>query len=346
MGVLWSLPRSHRVNILFWYVQSRFRYRVTRRSALVYGLLRSTRACLLITGDIWSPLDRRLVSQLPDLRTISLQLGVFLPRHLPRLAKRHQPAFDLIALWGNWHHRLLLAAGVRAREVAIVGSLRASQFERQDANRRKPDRAEAPEIVAVVFKPLNSASSFSNDYRVEQLCSRVWLLTYLRRLSADLGIRVSFLSQYASSASRAWHRCVTREFFGADAQFVGGDESLSSYHYAYSANLLVGDTSSLLFEALSRRKKVLSVTFSSDPSMQFPVPGLWQMAHPTYEQFRARVKQVLSMDSSEWASVVVSHAEELCFAGGDAQDRVVKMALKVLADQSTVARTETAKSSP
>ena len=77
-------------------------------------------------------------------------------------------------------------------------------------------------------------------------------------------------------------------------------ERYASYFLSDRAEMTLGMTSSVLWESFGRGNKVLAVNLTDNPIYDFPISGIWSMRQPSYEQFAARMRQLLAMPQHDW----------------------------------------------
>ena len=77
-------------------------------------------------------------------------------------------------------------------------------------------------------------------------------------------------------------------------------EIYNTYLNVMRSKLVIGQISTVLREAISFRKKVLSCNFSGHPDMIFPGKGICSLDNVPYNLFEERVLQILSMTEKEY----------------------------------------------
>ena len=321
-----SLPRRGRSRICGKFYLSLLRGSPPRDHDLVLWYARVWHADLILSFDIWNeppPLAdlRRL-----GIRCIVVQLGVLLPRNLSRLTTR-STSFDVLALWGSRHESQLTDAGVCASKIVHVGSLNEAA-----ARRTIGPTLERPIVAVVLFKASNSGSNYRSSYRREQFSSRLWLLTQLRRIRAELDLDLRIIIQPGASRDLEWQQRAARVCSGADLPVSLGVDPYASYRAVMSAALVIGDQSSLLAEALSRGIKTLSVSYSDDPSMRLPFSGPWEMINPSYQMLRDQIRGLLAMSRADWWTRIEPAATGICHdaEGSDAIDHLDQLVYELL----------------
>ena len=66
------------------------------------------------------------------------------------------------------------------------------------------------------------------------------------------------------------------------------------------SKLIIGHISTILREAISFNKKILSCNFTGHPDIIFPTKGLCVLENVPYELFEERVLKILSMSEKEY----------------------------------------------
>ena len=77
-------------------------------------------------------------------------------------------------------------------------------------------------------------------------------------------------------------------------------EIYNTYLNVMRSKLVIGQISTVLREAISFRKKILSCNFSGHPDMIFPGKGICSLDNVPYNLFEERVLQILSMTEKEY----------------------------------------------
>jgi hypothetical protein len=99
-------------------------------------------------------------------------------------------------------------------------------------------------------------------------------------------------------------------FFGRMAHSVGQTreplhvkERYSTYYLCDTSKVTLGMTSSVLWESFGRGNKVLAVNLTDNATFDFPIPGIWSMKQPTYNEFENRLQELLQMSDEQWEQV-------------------------------------------
>ena len=78
------------------------------------------------------------------------------------------------------------------------------------------------------------------------------------------------------------------------------NQTYNTYLNVMRSKLVIGQISTVLREAISFRKKVLSCNFSEHPDMIFPGKGICSLDNVPYNLFEERVLHILSMTEKEY----------------------------------------------
>lgn len=247
-----------------------------------------------------------LSTALPGTRVVAIQNGVRLAHELATLrstisggdARLHGLLHDVFLCWGRSDADRLARAGLTARHILPIGSLR-DALHRRDGSRAAP----TAELAVALIKPKTFART-NDAYRRNQSSSRLALLGHLARYCRATRLTPSMVLVPGSADSLEAQRVlVDRYYAGPWISSVTADRG-SSYDAVMTASVALGDQSSLLVEALGRGRRILSVNMTDDPSLDFPVPGPWSLKKPTYEEFAERMTWIRTMSDAEWSSVV------------------------------------------
>lgn len=80
-------------------------------------------------------------------------------------------------------------------------------------------------------------------------------------------------------------------------------ERYSTYYLCDRSEVTLGMTSSVLWESFGRGNKVLAVNLTDNAIFDFPIPGIWSMRQPTYNEFENRLQELLQMSDAQWEQV-------------------------------------------
>ena len=74
----------------------------------------------------------------------------------------------------------------------------------------------------------------------------------------------------------------------------------SSFMALSQSSLVIGIQSTLLYNKLSCKEKILSCNFVNEKIYDFPIEGICFMKNPNYEDFLSRVKMILFLNTDEY----------------------------------------------
>jgi len=80
-------------------------------------------------------------------------------------------------------------------------------------------------------------------------------------------------------------------------------ERYSTYYLCDRSKVTLGMTSSVLWESFGRANRTLAVNLTDNEIYDFPIPGIWSMRQPSYEEFESRLLELLHMSDDEWIRV-------------------------------------------
>jgi len=310
-----------------------FSCRTTRMAALLCARLKSQRIPVLLSlenHDKFNKLDlahpwrsRRVdtsrtlfdevSSQLPALPILSIQHGQELRRFSDNRPKKNVT----LLCWGDWTSRNFPKFGRNERAFLPVGPL-------IDGLYRELRPATLSKDVPICFVSTVKGREWWGLEVGERRRGFETLAGYLARYARERKLIVNIAltidrDQYGigdADAERKWFA----DRFGNACEFtepsvMSGDprieldggrqpryvkERYATYVLCDRAVITLGMTSSVLWESFGRGNKVLAVNHTENSTFDFPIPGMWSMRNPTFEEFSERLDALISMSDVEW----------------------------------------------
>lgn len=257
-----------------------------------------------------------VLSQVPELNLFLIQHG----QELRRFSTVRPTKSATLFCWGDWTARNFPLFGRNEQFFISVGALIDGLY-----------RAIRPQVevkdVPICFVSTVKGKSWWGSEIDERRSGYEELTAYLRRFSNETSLSVNIAltidrDQYGAEdaeSERQWfrHRLGNSIQF-TDPVLLFGDqdfddhgrrtpryvkERYASYFLSDRAQLTLGMTSSVLWEAFGRGNKVLAVNPTDNPVYDFPIVGIWSMRKPTYGQFVKRIQQIMAMRQDQWLDV-------------------------------------------
>lgn len=95
----------------------------------------------------------------------------------------------------------------------------------------------------------------------------------------------------------------------------------SSYMVLSQSTLGIGIQSSLLYNKMSCREKILACNFINEKLFDFPIKGICSMKNPTFEEFTSRVKMILSLKADEYFKKIKNDPQY--FINFDSKEKII-----------------------
>jgi hypothetical protein len=288
--------------------------RFSAEFAWTSAVTRQLEPCVVLTDNLHLKFLGALGARHPQSRVVAVQSGQQSERDLhssrPSYLRSNgrgdqidtgtPPYHDVVLMWNQHSIDQLHDFGIKFRYACAVGSVMDSLHQARGITPGTP----RSELAIVLMKPRTFHFPDTIPYRVSQQHSRRIVYSYLRRYCDHHHLRPTMVLRALDGDSAERQRQDLHEVYGTDYTTSDWSSRFGSYDAVMSSHVVIGDQSSLLIEALGRSRRVLSVTMSDDPSMQFPFPGPWALRSPTYEQFTDRLDQIRGMSDHEWKSLM------------------------------------------
>ncbi len=296
-------------------------------------------------GLRWSTLFRR---HLPILRMLSIQHGLDLRRQVAPDVR-----YGVLAVWGQYSADWFPRFGRDEKDYVVVGALRDSRYRavrrhldvpRRDAicliSNVKNDRWRGPANTSrrLGFETLvGFVARFVANERIQLAVALAGRTTSGKR---QLEFETNFFVERLGTSILLPD--VSKRFGGllsdADEVSVPGSrqDRYSTYVLSDSCKLTIGLASSSLAESFGRGNRLLVVNTTSDSSLDFPIPGLWFLKEPTYEQFARRCLEILSLTDVEYDTLTASAREYLMHYEPDdpPESKILRLASSLLEQPS------------
>jgi hypothetical protein len=277
-----------------------------------------------------------VTSLIPSLRFISVQHG----QELRRFPAGRATSNVTLLCWGDWAVRNFPLFGRNERKFLSVGSLIDGLYQSVRPTTIEKD-------VEISFISTVKGTQWWGSEIGERRQGYEILAEHLARYTSEnsLPIHVALTidrDQFGPSDAeleRSWF--VNR--FGPSVRFTNPSvmsgvpgvalsgrtepsyvrERYATYYLCDRSNLTIGMTSSVLWESFGRGNKVLAVNFTDNPIYDFPISGIWSMRQPSYEQFAARMRQLLAMPQHDWLELTREARFDLIAYRDDAPPHVL-----------------------
>jgi len=277
-----------------------------RDIAWVTAWLRAVGARVVVTSDNHHRFLGKMVERSKGFRVITIQSGFQTERDLRSLSGSGQPlTYDIFLAWGQSDIDRLDAYGVRYNCAIPIGSVLDSIHRRRHTEDARCD------VAVVLMKPRTFAYPDEIPYRSAQKRSRSIVYKYLRQYceSRDLTPVMALRAADADEASR--QQGILSDLYQAPFLVSNWQDPFGSYDAVMGAEVSIGDQSSLLVEALGRGRRILSVNMTEDPSLDFPIDGIWRLKKPSFTEFERRLDTIRTMSDTEWKTEVGEVAKKL-----------------------------------
>ncbi len=133
------------------------------------------------------------------------------------------------------------------------------------------------------------------------------LLNYLASYSQTFPFDHFYVALKHERSSNHYHDATKsiQSFFDYPITFIPNNpEILSSYRTLLSAEIIVGSVSSLLLEAFSLGKKVLSCNFTGFSELSLPLPIYCTCSQTSYSSFYKQLSYLRSLSESDFSNLV------------------------------------------
>lgn len=188
-----------------------------------------------------------------------------------------------------------------------IGSLRDSMYR---ATKYRSEVSENQICVVSQFKEMGGTGLTLPDQR--QLNIDLMLANtkrYAMERNCVIAIALYAKSEPYLSIERNWYR----ERFGDLCVFNDPLVDFATYRLVDESSISLGIHTSVLWEALGRKQKILACNFTGESVFQFPIPGIWYLTNGDYSEFERRLDTIRSMSVSafeellaEWPSFIIS----------------------------------------
>jgi hypothetical protein len=310
-------PRYVALLIFYW-------ARTTRMAALLCARIESQQIRILIgmenydkfnrMGDTSRTILEDVTEQIPELRAFLVQHG----QELRRFPTDRKTKRVVLFCWGEWAARNYRSFGRNEASFIPTGAL-------IDGLYRSIRPAEIPRDVGICYVSTVKEPTWWGAEIGERRAGfeklTQYVATYMGSAKSDVHVALTIdrdqnREEDESKLERKWFL----DRLGESIQFTEpsllfGDQNFTdhgrqtpryvkeryaSYFLSDRAEITLGMTSSVLWESFGRGNKVLAVNLTDNPIYDFPISGIWSMRQPTYEQFAARMRELLAMPQHDW----------------------------------------------
>ncbi len=269
-------------------------------------------------------LFEEVTSLIPSLRFISVQHG----QELRRFPSGRATSNVTLLCWGDWAVRNFPLFGRNEGKFLSVGSLIDGLYQSV-----RPTTIEKDVEISFVstVKGTQWWGSEIGERRQGYEILAEHLATYTSENSLPIHVALTIdRDQFGASDSeleRSWF--VDR--FGPSVRFTNPSvmsgvpgvalsgrtepsyvrERYATYYLCDRSNLTIGMTSSVLWESFGRGNKMLAINHTNNPTFDFPIPGIWSMRCPSFDEFSERVNNLREMSQSEWLRISAEARSDL-----------------------------------
>ena len=128
---------------------------------------------------------------------------------------------------------------------------------------------------------------------------------YVREFVVKHGCSLAVVCRSKPDSEAYFDECeYFRGYFGNKVDLVPNSDDFGSYSGVDSARVVIADSSSMLWEAYGRGKKVLSCAYSEDPDYIFPISGICSITEKGYDLFDHRLSYLLSISEDAYFSEI------------------------------------------
>jgi surface carbohydrate biosynthesis protein len=198
--------------------------------------------------------------------------------------------------FGSFDEEIYRKKKCNIEKFEIVGSLRSSlatecvKTKGINLNKEKYD-------ICLISEPHPILNS---DYHhISNLADSVAKIAeYTHRLCKKKNLNLIFTSKREDDLDSCFYKKYLQEYeFNI---LPGSYEVYSTYQNVMQSKLIIGHISTILREAISFNKKILSCNFTGHPDIIFPTKGFCVLENVPYELFEERVLKILSMSEKEY----------------------------------------------
>lgn len=210
--------------------------------------------------------------------------------------QREDLEFGRTAIWPNSLHK------VQPFCVEPVGSLRDSISAQHAKGDPEPNRSSGADICLISqFKghaPRELHHWKSRQSAIETVAG------WTGRLAADHNLKLVIAGYGDSDSACTQERQWLEKVVNCDFEFVSPRTITSTHRLTQSSRISVGVHSSALWEAFGRRRRILATNPIIDAPFTFPFDGMWSLVSEDYQDFRARITQILDLSHADYLEAV------------------------------------------
>jgi hypothetical protein len=228
---------------------------------------------------------------------------------------------SILLSWGQREVENYSLRGIRPRLIHPIGSLLSSMTKVQNRLNLQ-GRAR----ICVVSEFRADSDLETEGYMLARQRAWTQLLSWLGRAQQELNFDVVVALRPSTFGSGNTSKNQKRYFTQAlGVQPIFSDEQGfdNSYGAVDSSTVVLGLQSGLLFEALSRGKKVLfCFPKDSDASLHPPLEGLARLELSSFSEFTNRISQAIQLSSSEFLKSLKPETDYFVHSLGDPNDAI------------------------
>jgi len=286
--------------IAFWFHRLFFTRRISREAKTLVAIARSLRVRGVISTDAYRGLiDAE--THLPGTKLYWIQHGLFLDQGSFRLEREPNlpPSPTAITLFAvsPYDRKYFKRWGARPKRVLPVGSLKNGFYVSKLRNNSKKENLYDICIIEKGLKPHPD-----NELGIHR---RDGWQTFFQQFSTYCSSRQPrvIVALSPSEAQQEVKRWIC-DYFNYEFVFAPIDDEFATYRASDASELTVGQTSTVLSESLSRKRKCLAINYTDIPFWDLPGDGISRLVRPNLPDLSSRLDYLLAIDWNQyWASI-------------------------------------------
>lgn len=315
-----------------WFAWKFFR-QTTRIASLLAARLQSQRIPMLLSMENYNKFNKNGDSSktlLDDVSSVVPNVKLYLVQHgqeLRRLPYRSPMKNSTLFCWGDWTRANFPSFGRNEETFLTVGPLIDGLY-----RTIRPVPIEVQNDICLVSTVKDE--SWWGAHKTERSAAFETLVEFVARYSSihRVGVTVALTidrdqnpEEDESAIEKMWFekRLGSMVKFSEPSLLFGKSdkghqgrvtptyvkERYSTYYLCDSSRVTIGAASSVLWESFGRGNRLLSVNCSRNSNFDFPIPGVWSLANPTYSEFEERLHLILRYTDEEW---IVESRDSMC----------------------------------
>ena len=266
---------------------------VPRSAKSLVAIAKVLRVSAIVSSDAFDPLHLA-ASHLFGVHLYMVQHGIYIDQR--RLAVKRKPEIEdkpsrvtLFAL-GEYDIHNYRKRGFRPQRIIPCGTLKNSVYSLSKSN------SDAQQTIKFDICIVEKGIVLSPNSPLDGLRLKSWKSFFL---ALDLfcqqfkpRVIIALSNGDQSQAVLAW----IKRHFSANFETTDDIDVFATYKVVDYSNLTIGQGSTVLCEALSRGKKILSVDYTGTGFWTLPGNGIFQLESPTPSELSQRIHKLLRID--------------------------------------------------